>query len=433
MQPPSDAGIIKVLLDISREMVETRALDPLLDHAVKLCMEHFDAEYGYLVLLEAGNMLDFRIRRDRHGNTIPEPDQQISHTIFNQVIRDRQPVLTASAIEDPQFSAASSVVDMQLRSVLCVPLISRERSLGALYLENRSADHVFTKAYIEPLRYFASQAAAIIENAMLNEALEERIAERTAELRAANTMLQEEIEERQRIEQELVKVAVERERSDILTRFIQDASHQFRTPLSVIRVAVDLLQLKHNLPADNQQLTQIKEQVKTIVRLIDNMVLMVKLDSQPDLTQTIAQINEIVLSLEDKWHKHAEQADLTLHVEVTSDLPAVRGDEDLLADAMESLISNAMLYNKPGGNVWVRTSLQDDQVVFTVRDDGDGIPQEDYDHIFQRFFRSDEAGTTRGFGLGLSIAQLIVELHGGQITFESEVDKGSIFRIMLPV
>jgi serine/threonine-protein kinase PknK len=190
--------MLEKLLDISRKMAENRLLDPLLEYAMGVALELFNAEQGYLMLLGEDNSLDFRVRQDRSGKELSKPEEQISHTIFKQVINDGKPLVLANAGIDPNFQSAESVHSLKLQSVLCVPLISRGKTLGAIYIENRSKASIFTEEDLRPLEHFAAQAAVSIENAILNNELESRVEQRTAELAQINQRLREEIEERKR-------------------------------------------------------------------------------------------------------------------------------------------------------------------------------------------------------------------------------------------
>ncbi len=178
---------LKKLLEIGRQMAETRELTPLLEAAMCLALGFASAEYGYIVLLD-GDDLEFRIGQDQNGNKLPQPNQQISRTLLNQVISTGKSTITADAISSLD---TPSVLALQIRSVMCAPLISHGEILGALYVENRSQSDLFVEADLELLEYFSAQAAVSIQNAILNEALEARVAARTAELARANVRLHE--------------------------------------------------------------------------------------------------------------------------------------------------------------------------------------------------------------------------------------------------
>lgn len=239
--------MLEKLLDISRKMAENRFPDPLLEYAIKVALELFNAEYGYLVLRRADNTLDFRVCQDRCGTILTEPNEQISHTIFEDVIEKGQPLVVANASLDPDFQNADSVNSLQLRSVMCVPMIARGNILGAIYIENRSEEDLFTEQDLRPLEYFAAQAAISIENAILNNELETRVAIRTAELNRINELLRAEIEERKRVEQQLHRLATTDPLTGALNRrhFFElvkqefDRSKRYERQISIILVDLD--------------------------------------------------------------------------------------------------------------------------------------------------------------------------------------------------
>jgi diguanylate cyclase (GGDEF)-like protein len=181
--------MLEKIIDIGREMAENLNLEPLLHYAMEVAMDLLGAEFGYLVMVEEDGQLTFRVCRDQSGNRISEPDAQISHTIFDQVITTSEPQVIADAIVDPDYQNAESVLALHLRSVMCVPLISRERVLGAIYLENRTKTSLFDEESLKPLSYLAALAAVSIENVLLYEKLEARVEKRTTELEKANEKL----------------------------------------------------------------------------------------------------------------------------------------------------------------------------------------------------------------------------------------------------
>jgi diguanylate cyclase (GGDEF)-like protein len=182
-----DAEKLKKLLDIGRQMAEKRELDPLLKSAMSLALKFVGAEYGYLVLPDDDELV-FRVGQDKDGNALQKPQGQISRTIFDKVIQSGEGIITADALNSID---TTSVFELQIRSVLCVPLISRGEILGAVYVENRTVSNLFKEEDLELLEYFSAQAAVSIENAMLNQELEARVEARNIELAHANAKLQE--------------------------------------------------------------------------------------------------------------------------------------------------------------------------------------------------------------------------------------------------
>ena len=272
--------MLEKLLDISRKMAENRLLDPLLEYAMNVALELFSAEYGYLVLLRNDDTLDFRIRQDKYGKVLDEPEEQISHTIFEEVIKNNKSLVIANASTDPNYQSAESVTELKLRSVMCVPLIARGKTLGAIYIENRSEENLFTAECLKPLEYFAAQAAISIENAILNDELETRVEERTAELARINTLLRAEIEERKRVEKQLHQLAttdpltgaLNRRHFFNLTEQEFDRSQRYDRQISIILIDVDHFKEtndKYGHIAGDQMLQTVAERFLKNLRQMD--------------------------------------------------------------------------------------------------------------------------------------------------------------------
>lgn len=424
-------NILEQILHLSSRMAETRLLPPLLVYAVDVALELFNAEQGFLILQNHRGMLDFPVSRARHHTDIHDPVSQISHSIVQQALNERKSIVAANALDDPAFDSAPSVKALRLRSVMCVPLIANNDVLGALYLDNRLEHNVFTQTDLKFLQIFANQAAVSIANAMLNDALESRIQDRTSELQRTNQRLQEEIVERQKAQQRLLEMMLEKERMRVLTNFIQDASHQFYTPLSVINTSVYLLKRKSD--SADQHYSQIETQVQVISELVHTLVLMVQLESDPPSEHGVVDIRQIANNLHIKFAAAANQRGIHLKTYCASNLTPVWGRAEHLERALYELVRNAIQHTPAGGEVNVNVYMRDREMIAEVEDSGVGIEQEEIPLIFNRFYRNDKIGTTRGLGLGLSIAQKVAENHKGHISVTSTPGQGSLFQFILPV
>ncbi len=188
------------LLDVVRQMSETRTLGTVLAYATEQALEVVGADYGYLILLNDDGTLDFRVQFSKSGEIDEDPEKQVSQSILTQVLETGESVVSADAQQDKQFFALASVHDLQIRSIMCLPLIAQGNILGALYIENRGGAGLFSDEDVRRMRLFASQAAVSIANAMLNEDLEARVAARTVRLEEANAQLRTEIEARTQAE-----------------------------------------------------------------------------------------------------------------------------------------------------------------------------------------------------------------------------------------
>ncbi|MCB0155182.1 MAG: GAF domain-containing protein, partial [Anaerolineae bacterium] len=146
-----DPDLLENVLNISRHMAQIRNLSPLLDYVVDEAMKLVGAERGFVVLVEPDGSLDFRVKRSLDGTDIPDAEFQISKSVLNQCIKTGEPQLLYDAMNSPEFGGARSVMDLQLRSIMCVPLTSRGKNIGAIYVENRTVKARFDKKDLPPL------------------------------------------------------------------------------------------------------------------------------------------------------------------------------------------------------------------------------------------------------------------------------------------
>lgn len=242
------------------------------------------------------------------------------------------------------------------------------------------------------------------------------------------------ITERKQADQQRLELMLERERIQILANFITQASHEFRTPLSTIQTSAYVLGKNPDPDTLSQQTHRIKGQVQTITTLVDSLTLMARLDGGgQDFQLTKQDLNELLRDVREAMHALLLENDQDLRLELTDEPLTVEVDGDYLKRAMQHLVENALRHTPAGSPVTVRTTHKQSIATVEIIDTGDGISDKDLPRIFERFFRGDKAGTTRGFGLGLPIAKAIIELHHGRIDVKSKVAQGSTFRIVLPL
>ena len=176
-------NLLEYVIAVSRRMAEIRDPDTLYNYVIDEVITLVGAEYGYLVLLEGLGALDFKATRQKGTEPVEIGTKDfISRSILNHVVQEKEALVLGNALLDPRFADAESVTRFQLRSVMCVPLITQEQTIGAIYVENRSIQSRFKANDVGPLTLFANQAAVSIENVRLYSTLEERVELRTAEL-----------------------------------------------------------------------------------------------------------------------------------------------------------------------------------------------------------------------------------------------------------
>jgi PAS domain S-box-containing protein len=242
----------------------------------------------------------------------------------------------------------------------------------------------------------------------------------------------EDVTLRKQAAKQATELALEKERLNILSDFITVASHEFRTPLSIINSSLYLLRRSTDPERVQKRIEQIEEQANAILMLVNAMVTMVNLDRMQvaaDPIHTALMVETCVKKVGSRYDKRNIVFDM--HIEAT--LPPLYGDLAQLSMALENVLDNAARFNRDGGHVQVDvTPYHQHEILFSIRDDGPGISEQHLPHLFELFYRDDAAHTTRGLGLGLPIAQKIVGKHDGRIEVSSQPGTGSTFRIILP-
>jgi len=243
------------------------------------------------------------------------------------------------------------------------------------------------------------------------------------------------ITERKKADRQAMELALQKENMQVLADFIRDASHDLKTPLTVIQSSLYLLQRSPDPARKQQHAANIEQQVARLAQLIDDQLMTVKLDSSAEFVFESVDLNRVVREVTTSVARLAEHQQLTLTEALTENIPRIQADEEKLIRAMRNLVENAINYTPDGGHITVRTYAADQRVICEVQDTGIGISEHDLPRIFERFFRVDKARSTQtgGSGLGLPIAQKIIKAHGGCIEVESVLGVGSTFRVCLPL
>jgi signal transduction histidine kinase len=218
-------------------------------------------------------------------------------------------------------------------------------------------------------------------------------------------------------------------------QFIQDASHELRTPIAIAQANIEVAEMEGKATArDYRRLMDVlKMSLERMNRLSDNLLLLSN-GEQTQIKQTVVDIPPLLDEVVVEAGARAAAADVKLELELTPDDIRTLGDAFRLKQAIINLVDNAIKYNRPGGSVRVTAEADESRLVIRVQDSGIGIPHVDQQRIFDRFYRVDKSRSRAqgGSGLGLAIVKKIVEDHGGTISVESTPGEGSTFTIGLP-
>jgi two-component system OmpR family sensor kinase len=257
--------------------------------------------------------------------------------------------------------------------------------------------------------------------------------QRTA-MRDSNIRLEATVEERTRAlksNNEILELVDENRR-----KLLADISHEFRTPLTVIRGESEIaLRGKPKTKAEYQEtLVRIMEQADQTTRLVDDLLFIARADAgEPRLKIREIAVNGLLSAVCADFSARAEQNQISIEQDFEDGNAMLMGDSGRLRQVFAILIDNALRYSRQNDTVTVSLEHSDKEVVVIVRDTGIGLTKEEARQAFQRFFRGGKAqGHARGTGLGLPVAKAIVEAHKGSITLEGKSGEGALARVVLP-
>ena len=220
--------------------------------------------------------------------------------------------------------------------------------------------------------------------------------------------------------------------------FVANVSHELRTPLSIVRGYIETLLDSPKTP--REELTRILRVMERhsdrLELLVEDLLTLAQLESgNPNLQMGTVDLSSFLPEMVRDWEKKLTSKQLNMSVDVPPDLSPIRVDRTRLQEALYNLLDNAVKYSRQHGEIRLSARQRDGEIELTVSDDGIGIATEDLPRIFERFYRADKARSpdkVRGTGLGLAIVKHIAQLHGGRVAAESELDKGTTIRVVLP-
>ena len=232
-------------------------------------------------------------------------------------------------------------------------------------------------------------------------------------------------------------VTQQRVADEARNQFVAQATHELRTPLTNIRLYVETaIEDGENDPAlRSKALNVINQESARLERIVDDMLKVAEMEAGSlKLANDDVHLDTILGQLLADYEAQAQEKSIALAFNLAPKLPVIQADRDKLQMAMHNLVGNALKYTPNGGRVAVNVDVADGKLVFEVRDTGIGISKEDQQKVFDKFYRAQDRRVEAivGTGLGLAIARDMIRLHGGDITVDSELDKGSTFTLTIP-
>jgi signal transduction histidine kinase len=233
-------------------------------------------------------------------------------------------------------------------------------------------------------------------------------------------------------------ISRESETTRLKTEFVNNISHELKTPLTLIRLYGETLQRKENLTNKEKKdcYEIITKESERLSHLINNVLDFSRIEmGRKEFDFKKGNLADVIGDTLESYRYHLEKKGFAIHKEIALDLPEMNFDGEAIASVLINLLSNAMKFSLKEKEVTVKLFRDDGNAVLQVADKGIGISPGEVSKIFQRFYQSENkiASETRGSGLGLTLVKHITEAHGGTIEVESEVGKGSRFTVSIPL
>jgi signal transduction histidine kinase len=407
--------------------------DQLLMAIYTECRKIVDCTLFTIALLdEESSELSFELDV-REESILPKDRIPVGEGLNSWVVRHHQPLLIGSVADEARIGVKALADSKPTESWLGVPMIARDRLIGVISVESYRKN-AFNNDDIVLMTAIANQAAVALENAHLYKdlesltyALEQRVMERTNELREANLRL----------------LAADRSKN----QFLANMSHELRTPLnSIIGFSSVLLESTRQtiMPRLYKFLENIHTAGNHLLELINDILDLSKIEAgKMELRPEFFDLHETMAAVERVMKGFASQANVHIISAINPDVPRVRLDEGRLKQILFNLLSNAVKFSPNGGPVTIHSALVPktqsplgiDSIRIEVTDRGIGIGAEELERIFDEFYQTEEGRRSRrgGTGLGLSLTRNFVELHRGTIEVQSSPGSGSCFTLYLPV
>ncbi len=233
------------------------------------------------------------------------------------------------------------------------------------------------------------------------------------------------------LEGQKVKLALEHERANILSKFMRDAAHEFKTPLTLMSTDLYLLEKTPDQTKKQHYRQDMYHQIETLNTLLETILILTRLDGTDklDYLRTSVEAGDILSDIQ----SFNSSGRIKLLVENADRLPLLQINLSDLHLAFNQILSNALRFSPDISPVTVQITASGQWLILEIMDQGQGMSAETIKHIFDRFYRVDESHTTRGLGLGLALAKRVLELHDGHIEVQSELGKGTTVKAYLPI
>ena len=402
---------LDTILKFSALINSSLNITEVLDNAMKWAEEFIDAEASSVYELdEEKNELFIRLARGEKKSLIEGIAMKVGEGIAGTVVQTGKPIAIQDVSKDKRFSdKLDRLTGFKTRSMICVPMILRDKPIGAIQVMNKRNKEPFHQADLELLNSMAQLTAVSMENAKLYQRLEEKFELTSLELASTQKKL------------------IRSERLAAMGHLVQGVAHEIRNPIMTIGGFVH--RMKRELP-ENYKLQKyidiILDESGRLERLVRDVHEFLDIQSA---SLVLAKVDPALHEALQIFEPLARNRNVELLVEIPEDLPSLYLDSSQLVIAISNIMENALEAMPTGGTFFLTVKRDDRHLSISFKDTGVGIDPGQLDAVYDPFVTSK----TRGAGLGLTMVYQIVLNHHGEIKISSELNKGTVVNIKLPL
>jgi len=404
--------------------------------------EHIDQSVQKIMRLESFCVSEYNEQtgeselvfiRDNHGIT-DEPLCRVANNVLAEHLINTKKGLALSEGQVSKFFGEELIKSLGRlpKSWVGVPLMAENVAVGVLTSHTLYEDRLYSDADIDVLMFVGTQLGSYIkrkraenETTALNESLEARVEDRTAELNLARREL-------------AMSLKKEKELGQLKSLFVSTASHQFRTPLTVIQSSMGILEMQMDDMDDKLRgqfslvYNRIQGQIGKMTDLMNDVLLLGKINAGG--VQAKYETVDLVFLCKNLLNRYSDIQDdgRIAEIKITGTERQLELDPKLMEHAISNVISNAFKYSKGAPNPRMTIHFDSDHVLLAVQDFGAGIPENELGQIFEPFYRATNVENIAGTGLGMAIAKEYLELNSGVIGIQSTLNEGTTFEVKLP-
>jgi signal transduction histidine kinase len=386
-------------------------IEQVLDNAMKWAEEFMGAEASTVYELEdRSNELVVRLARGEKKGPVGRITLKVGEGIAGTVVKTGKPMVIQDVSQEKKFTdKIDRLTGFQTKSAICVPLLLRNRPIGALQVINKKSGEPFNRSDLEILFAIAQHVSIAMENANLYRRLEESFAVTTQELRITQEKL------------------IRTERLASMSNLVQGVAHEIRNPITTIGGFAR--RIKKEL-GDNRKFDKYVDIILEETARLENIVKRVRdFTETQSYTPTMTRIEPLVEEVLKSMIPLANQLGVRIVKEIAPDLPQARLDSSQITVAIANIVENALDAMPQGGTLNLKVLREDRFLVITIKDTGCGIPKDQLTAIYDPFVTSK----SKGVGLGLTLVHQVVSNHHGDIRITSEVQKGTVVTLRLPL